>query len=39
MKKYNQIWCVFDKDDFPDYDFNRTICKAEANNMKVTFSN
>ena len=38
-KKYNQIWCVFDKDDFPDFDFNEAIRKAEANNMKVAFSN
>lgn len=38
-KKYNQIWCVFDKDDFSDFDFNEAIRKAEANNMKVAFSN
>lgn len=38
-KKYDQIWCVFDKDDFSDSDFNEAIRKAEANNMKVAFSN
>lgn len=38
-KKYNQVWCVFDKDDFLDYNFNEAIRKAEVNNMKVAFSN
>ncbi len=38
-KKYNQVWCVFDKDDFSDTDFNEAIQKANANNMKVAFSN
>ncbi len=38
-KKYNKVWCVFDKDDFSDSDFNEAIRKAEANNIKVAFSN
>lgn len=34
---YGQIWCVFDKDDFTDFD--NAISKAEANGIKVAYSN
>lgn len=34
---YDQVWCVFDKDDFND--FNEAIQLAEANNFKVGYSN
>lgn len=34
-KDYDQIWCVFDKDDFPVSDFNNAIAIAEAQNFKV----
>jgi hypothetical protein len=30
-KKYDQVWCVFDKDDFPENDFNDAITIASAN--------
>ena len=33
------IWVVFDKDDFPDRDFNRAIGMAEAGGMRVAYSN
>lgn len=36
---YDQIWCVFDKDDFPDEDFNNAIVIAEAKGMFVACSN
>lgn len=36
---YDQVWCVFDKDDFNDNDFNSAIQKAEANNFGVAYSN
>jgi hypothetical protein len=36
---YDKIWCVFDKDDFKDEDFNSAIQIAEANNFGVAYSN
>lgn len=36
---YEQVWCVFDKDDFSDTDFNNAIAIAEANNFGVAYSN
>ena len=38
-KKYDQVWCVFDKDDFSLEDFNNAIDIAEAQNFKVAYSN
>lgn len=38
-KKYEQVWCVFDKDDFDDTDFNNAIQIAEAKNFGVAYSN
>jgi hypothetical protein len=37
--KYDQIWCVFDKDDFSSHDFNNAISTAEAQGIKVAYSN
>lgn len=37
--KYEQVWCVFDKDDFPDNDFNEAIRLATANGFGVAYSN
>jgi len=37
--KFEQVWCVFDKDDFSDIDFNNAIALAEANNFGVAYSN
>lgn len=40
MKKhYDQVWCVFDKDDFKENEFNEAIKKAETQNFKVAYSN
>jgi len=36
---YDQVWCVFDKDDFNENDFNSAIQIAEANNFGVAYSN
>jgi hypothetical protein len=38
-KEYDQVWCVFDKDDFAIIDFNNAIAIAEANNFGVAYSN
>lgn len=36
---YGNIWLVFDKDDFPDEQFNNSITKAQSNGYKVAWSN
>lgn len=38
-KKYGQVWCVFDKDDFKDGDFNEAISRAERNGFGAAYSN
>ena len=38
-KKYEQVWCVFDKDDFPVVDFNNAIAIAQSHNFGVAYSN
>lgn len=38
-KKYDQVWCVFDKDDFSENDFNKAIQIAQANSFGVAYSN
>jgi len=37
--EYDQVWCVFDKDDFPNQNFNNAIYKAEGFGFKVAYSN
>ncbi len=36
---YDQVWCVFDKDDLPIDLFEKAIRKARENNMHVAYSN
>jgi hypothetical protein len=36
---YDQVWCVFDKDQFPANEFNNAITIAAANNFGVAYSN
>ncbi|MCK6695825.1 MAG: RloB family protein [Thermoanaerobaculia bacterium] len=36
---YEQVWCVFDKDDFPASDFNAAIQFAEQLGFGVAYSN
>lgn len=37
--EYDQVWCVFDKDDFPAKNFNDAISLAKRNGIKVAYSN
>ena len=39
LTKYDEVWCVFDKDDFPNCDFDNAIKKAVSKNIKVAYSN
>lgn len=36
---YDQIWCVFDRDDVPQDQFNEAIARAERLNLHVAYSN
>lgn len=36
---YEQVWCVFDKDDFDNTDFNNAILLADANGFGIAYSN
>lgn len=38
-KAYDQVWCVFDKDEFNDADFNSAINLANQNNFGLAYSN
>jgi len=38
-RKYDRVWAVFDKDDFPDDNFNGTIIKATSNNINCAWTN
>ncbi len=37
--KYEQVWCVFDKDDFSNTDFDNAIILAESYGFGVAYSN
>jgi hypothetical protein len=36
---YDQVWCVFDRDDWKAEDFNNAISNAISNGFKVAYSN
>lgn len=36
---YAQVWCVFDRDDFPAQDFNNAIAMAASSGFGVAYSN
>lgn len=38
-EEYDQVWCVFDRDDFPAQHFNEAISLAYANHVKIAYSN
>ncbi len=38
-QKYDRVWAVFDKDDFPNEKFNNAIKKAKANEIFCAWSN
>ena len=37
--EYDQVWCVFDKDDFSIEHFENAINRADENGMRVAYSN
>lgn len=37
--KFDQIWCVFDKDDNPDANFEKAIALAKKHEINVAYSN
>jgi hypothetical protein len=39
LRKYDRVWAVFDKDDFPSRNFNNAIRKATANNINCAWTN
>lgn len=38
-EKFDQVWCVFDKDSFPASNFNNAIIIAKSHNFGVAYSN
>jgi hypothetical protein len=38
-EEYNQVWCVFDKDDFSNSDFNEAIWLSQKSGFGVGYSN
>lgn len=38
-RKYDRAWAVFDKDSFPDRNFNAAILKGEAQNVNCAWTN
>ncbi|QLG10998.1 RloB domain-containing protein [Deinococcus sp. D7000] len=36
---FDQVWCVFDRDDFPRDNFTNAIFKAESNGLRLAWSN
>lgn len=39
LRKFDRVWVVFDKDDFPDENFNGAIIKASSNDINCAWSN
>jgi len=39
QEEYDQVWCVFDRDDWTEEDFNNAIHSARSHNFKVAYSN
>ncbi len=39
LAQYDQTWCVFDKDDFPDENFNTALSLARRHGIKTAYSN
>lgn len=38
-RKYDRVWVVFNKDDFPDDNFNSAIIKASSNDINCAWTN
>lgn len=39
LPNYDRVWAVFDKDDFPDKNFNRAVSLANEKNILTAYSN
>lgn len=39
LQDYDQVWCVFDRDNFTPQDFNNAIQNAKNQNFNVAYSN
>ncbi len=39
QEEYDQVWCVFDRDDWTEEDFNHAIRSATSYNFKIAYSN
>ena len=39
QRPYDHVWVVFDKDDFPNRNFNNAIFKARSNKIAVAYTN
>ncbi|MBD2042812.1 RloB family protein [Microcoleus sp. FACHB-672] len=39
QEEYDQVWCVFDRDDWSPQNFNNAIKNAESEGFKVAYSN
>jgi hypothetical protein len=37
--KEHEVWCVFDRDDFPPNDFNSAVAKAMSHGINVAYTN
>jgi len=37
--KYDQVWCIFDKNSFPEQNFNNALALAKKEDIKVAYSN
>ena len=38
-EEFDEVWCVFDRDDVPPEKFNAALSQAKASNIKVAYSN
>jgi hypothetical protein len=38
-RPYNQVWCVFDRDSNPPYNFNRAFQLANQDKIRIAYSN
>jgi hypothetical protein len=36
---YNEVWCVFDRDSFPQENYNRAFARAQVEGIKVAWTN
>jgi len=39
IEEYDQVWCVFDRDSFPEVRFNEALALADQSGIRVAYSN